>query len=190
MHVNMAVPKLSVLMAAVLLAMVLVVGWAEPALAQQSRLGFGTDIGVWTGTSDGTVFALGFNLDYYFDTAFSLGPMVLFAPSSDLTQVAFAPVARFHIQLDAVNIVPFAGFGFIHADLERQIGPFSSDPDDITYYIPLGIALEVPVSQNLAVSATVLVNLHGLDLPPVRFLPVRGDDDTSVALLFGMRFGR
>ncbi len=184
MYANPTMLKRSVLIPAILLAMVLVMGWAGPASAQENSLGFGSDIGFWAGTSDDTVFALAFNLDYYLDPAFSLGPMVLFSPSSDLTQVAFAPVARFHILLDAVNIVPFAGVGFVYADVERTVGPVRVDLNDTSYYIPLGMALEVPVTPKLSVSTTFVFNLHGL-----KFGPPAGDDDASVALMFGMRFG-
>ncbi len=184
MRVDATAPKLSICIVPILLAMILGMGWAEPAVAQEKRLGFGADVGLWAGTSDDTVFALAFNLDYYLDPAFSVGPMVLFSPSTDLTQVAFAPVARFHILLDAVSIVPFAGVGFVHADVERTVGPVPVDLDDISYYIPLGVALEVPISRKLSVSTTFMFNLHGLE-----FGPPAGDDDASVALLFGMRFG-
>ncbi len=156
---------------------------AGPALAQENRWGFGTDVGVWTGTVADERFALGFNLDYYLGQAFSVGPMVLLAPTGDLTEIAFAPVARFHIRLTHVNIVPFAGVGFVHADLERGQGPGRVDDSDTSYYIPLGLTAEVPVSPHIALAGTLLVNLHNLELDP----PV-GSDNTSVALMFGLRF--
>lgn len=156
---------------------------AAPAAAQENRFGFGTDVGVWTGTVADERFALGFNLDYYLGRAFSVGPMILLAPTGDLTEIAFAPVARFHIRLTNVNLVPFAGAGFVHADLDRGQGPGRVDTNDTSYYIPLGLTAEVPVNRNIALAATLLVNLHNLELDP----PV-GDDDTSVALMFGVRF--
>ena len=72
----------------------------------------------------------------------------------------------------------------MHADVERTVGPVPVDLHDISYYIPLGVALEVPISRKLSVSTTFMFNLHGLE-----FGPPAGDDDASVALLFGMRFG-
>lgn len=171
-------------LAAAALAVTAGLATAGPALAQESRFGFGTDLGVWTGTVADDRFALGFNLDYYLGRAFSVGPMVLLAPTGDLTEIAFAPVARFHIRLTNLNIVPFAGVGFVHADLERGQGPGRVDTNDTSYYIPLGLTAEVPVSEHIALAGTLLVNLHNLELDP----PV-GDDDTSVALMFGLRFG-
>ncbi len=171
--------RMRVILAASALAATVSLSAAGPALPQENRFGFGTDVGVWTGTVADERFALGFNLDYYLGPAFSVGPMVLLAPTGDLTEIAFAPVVRYHIRLTHLNLVPFAGVGFVHADLERG----RVDDSDTSYYIPLGLTAEVPVSEHIALAGTLLVNLHNLELDP----PV-GEDDTSVALMFGLRF--
>lgn len=171
--------RVRVTLAASALAATVSLSAAGPALPQENRFGFGTDVGVWTGTAADERFALGFNLDYYLGPAFSVGPMVLLAPTGDLTEIAFAPVVRYHIRLTHLNLVPFAGVGFVHADLERG----RVDDSDTSYYIPLGLTAEVPVSEHIALAGTLLVNLHNLELDP----PV-GEDDTSVALMFGLRF--
>jgi hypothetical protein len=77
----------------------------------QNRWGFGTDLGFTSGTVNGTVFTLGFNADYYVDRAFSVGPMLLLSPLGDLTQIAAAGVARYHLRTASLNVVPFAGIG-------------------------------------------------------------------------------
>lgn len=156
---------------------------AKDGHAQENQLGFGTDLGFISGTSDGTVFALGFNLDYYLAQAFSVGPMLLLAPAGDLTEVAVAGVARFHIPLGAIRIVPFAGLGFVHADLDRGSGAGRVDESDTSHYIPLGVTAEFPLNSNLALASTLIINLHDLDLKPGVV-----EDDVSVALLFGIRF--
>lgn len=171
--------RMRVTLAASALAATVSLSAVGPALPQENRFGFGTDVGVWTGTVADERFALGFNLDYYLGPAFSVGPMVLLAPTGDLTEIAFAPVVRYHIRLTHLNLVPFAGVGFVHADLERG----RVDDSDTSYYIPLGLTAEVPVSEHIALAGTLLVNLHNLELDP----PV-GEDDTSVALMFGLRF--
>ncbi len=175
---------LRILIVTSVLVVAVTVGGEGHGQAQENRLGFGTDLGFWAGTSNDTVFALGFNLDYFLDPAFSLGGMVLLAPTGDLTQIAFAPVGRFHINLNPVNIVPFAGFGFVNANLDRGEGPGSIDRTDTSFYIPLGATLEFPVSRKIALASTLIVNIHDLNFDP----PV-GRDQTSVALLFGFRFG-
>lgn len=83
---------------------------ASPALADDQRWGFGSDLGLTTGTVDGTVFTLGFNLDYYIDRNFSIGPMMQISPMSDLFQISFAGVGRYHFRLNnGINLCPSRG---------------------------------------------------------------------------------
>lgn len=166
-----------------LVVIALSVGTQETAQAQ-GGWGFGSDIGFWAGTVDDTVFALSFQADYYLDPAFSLGPMMLLAPTGDLTEIAFAGVARYHFRTGPFNIVPLAGIGFVHADLDRGSGPGRVDSNDTSHFIPLGLSLEYQLARKLALATTLLVNLHDLTQDPPA-----GDDRTSVALMFGMRFG-
>ncbi len=148
--------------------------------------GFGSDVGLTTGTVNNTVFTLGFNLDYYVDRNFSFGPMMLFSPPGDLFQVAFAGVGKYHIRLrNDINLVPFTGIGLIHADLGRGAGPARIDRNDTSWYIPIGLSLEYQVQRNIALASTLLVNLHDINLSP----SLRESDNTSVSLLFGIRWG-
>jgi len=183
MYERSRVTQPRVLVSMALMAIVLIGGWTAPVRAQENEWGFGTDVGFWAETADDTLFALSFNADYYFDRAFSLGPMVLFTPAGDLFQVAVAAVARYHIDLKAINVVPLAGIGFVHSELEQGQGASRVDVSDTSYYLPLGIGLEWPMTRKLAVSSTLLVNLHGLD-----FGSGVGKDGTSLAVMFGMRF--
>ncbi|MGQ0809610.1 MAG: hypothetical protein ACT4OO_00085 [Nitrospiraceae bacterium] len=156
-----------------------------PAVAQENRWGFGTDIGFLSGTTNGTVFALGVNLDYYMDRNFSFGPMMLLTPIGDLTQIALAGVAKYHLRFNnGVNLVPFAGFGLVHADLDRGSGPGRIDRNDTSHYIPLGLSLEYQLTPQVALASTLMVNLHNITLSP----PI-DDDKTSIALMFGFRWG-
>ncbi len=172
------------------LTTVIVIAWlsAVPSVlyAQepQHRWGFGTDLGFTSGTVNGTVFTLGFNADYYMDRAFSVGPMLLLSPLGDLTQIAAAGVARYHLRTGSLNVVPFAGFGLIHADLSRGSGPGRIDRNDTSWYLPIGISAEYPVNPKLAFASTLIVNLHDIN-----FQPSVEQDHTSVSLLFGIRFG-
>ena len=159
---------------------------APHAHANEHSWGFGSDLGLTTGTVDGTVFTLGFNLDYYIDRNFSVGPMMQISPTGDLFQISFAGVARYHFRLDnGINLVPFTGIGLIHADLDRGTGPGSIDRNDTSWYIPIGISLEYQATRNLALSSTFIFNLHDINLSPS--LPE--NDHTSIALLFGFHFG-
>ena len=173
--------------AAVLLA-ILAVGTgvgAPHARADEHRWGFGSDLGFTSGTVDGTVFTLAFSGDYYIDRNFSIGPMMQISPMGDLFQISFAGVGRYHFHLNnGINLVPLMGIGFIHADLDRGTGPGNIDRNDTSWYIPIGVSFEYQAAHNLALSSTLIVNLHDIDLSP----SLSENDHTSVALLFGFRF--
>jgi hypothetical protein len=151
----------------------------------EQRWGFGSDLGLTAGTVNDTVFTLGFNADYYIDRNFSVGPMMQISPMGDLFQISFAGVGRYHFRLNnGINVVPFSGIGLLHADLDRGTGPGRIDRNDTSWYIPLGVSLEYQASSNVALSSTLIVNLHDINLAP----SLSEKDSTSVALLFGFRF--
>lgn len=154
--------------------------------ADENRWGFGSDLGLTTGTVNGTVFALGFNVDYYADRNFSFGPMMQISPTGNLFQIAFAGVGKYHLRLNnGINLVPFTGIGLIHADLDRSAGPSQINRNDTSWYIPIGLSLEYQVIHNIALSSTLMVNLHDINLQPS--LPEK--DRTSISLMFGFRWG-
>jgi hypothetical protein len=157
-----------------------------PVHAEDNRWGFGSDLGFTAGTVHGTVFNLGFNVDYYPDRNFSFGPMMQITPTGDLFQISFAGVAKYHLRFDnGINVVPFTGFGLIHVGLDSGTGPGRIDDSDTSWYIPVGLSLEYQVVHNIALASTVIVNLHNIDLRP----SLREEDKTSVALMFGLRWG-
>jgi hypothetical protein len=169
---------------ALMLALVLVAA-VESAQAEDKGWGFGTDLGFITGTTNNTVFALNFQADYYVAKEFSIGPMFQWVPAGDLKQYAFAGAARYHYRVnEKFNIVPFAGIGFIHADLDRGSGPGRVDRNDTSHYIPLGVSFEYQATPRLAFSNTIMLNLHDINMSPSL-----QRDTTSVTVLFGMRFG-
>ena len=170
-----------------LLAILVVGAFVVEAYAQadENRWGFGSDLGFTAGTVNGTVFTMGFNADYYIDRNFSVGPMMQISPTGDLFQIAFAGVGRYYFRLNnGINLVPFTGIGLLHADLDRGTGPGRIDRNDTSWYIPIGVSLEYQATTNVALSSTLLVNLHDINLSP----SLRENDTTSVALLFGFRF--
>ena len=159
---------------------------APHARADEPRWGFGSGLGLTSGTVNGTVFTLAFSGDYFLDRNFSVGPMMQISPMGDLFQISFAGVARYYFRLNnGINLVPFTGIGLIHADLDRGTGPGSIDRNDTSWYIPIGASLEYQATHNIALTSTLIVNLHDIDLSP----SLSENDTTSVAVLFGFRFG-
>jgi hypothetical protein len=159
---------------------------APHAQADEPRWGFGSGLGFTSRTVNGTVFNLAFSGDYYLDRNFSVGPMMQISPMGDLFQISFAGVGRYYFRLNnGINLVPFTGIGLIHADLDRGTGPARIDRNDTSWYIPIGVSLEYQASHNLALTSTLIVNLHDINLSP----SLSENDTTSVAMLFGFRFG-
>ena len=159
---------------------------APHARADEPRWGFGSGLGLTSGTVNGTVFTLAFSGDYYLDRNFSVGPMMQISPMGDLFQISFAGVGRYYFRLNnGINLVPFTGIGLIHADLDRGTGPGRIDRNDTSWYIPIGVSLEYQAAHNIALTSTLIVNLHDINLSP----SLSEHDQKSVAMLFGFRFG-
>jgi hypothetical protein len=162
------------------------VAYAPRAQADEHRWGFGSGLGFTSGTVNGTVFNLAFSGDYFLDRNFSVGPLMQISPTGDLFQISFAGVGRYYFRLNnGINLVPFTGIGLIHADLDRGTGPARIDRNDTSWYIPIGLSLEYQATHNLALTSTLIVNLHDINLSP----SLSENDTTSVAMLFGFRFG-
>lgn len=167
------------------LALTCVAGGLESAQAQDSGWGFGTDVGFIAGTTNDTVFALNFQADYYMAREFSIGPMFQWVPTGDLKQYAFAGAFRYHYHVNyQFNIVPFAGIGLIHADLDTFRNGARIDRNDTSHYIPIGVSFEYQATPRLAFANTIMINLHDINMSPSL-----SRDATSVTVLFGMRFG-
>ncbi len=172
-------------LAAVVLVLACLAGNPDSTRAQDSGWGFGTDVGFIAGTTNDTVFALNFQADYYMAKEFSIGPMFQWVPAGDLKQYAFAGAFRYHYHAnDRFNIVPFAGIGLIHADLDTVRNGTRIDRNDTSHYIPIGVSFEYQATPRLAFSNTIMVNLHDINMSPSL-----QRDSTSVSVLFGMRFG-
>lgn len=162
-----------------------ILAFSTPARADDNRWGFGSGLGFTTGTVNNTVLTLGFNADYYVDRNFSIGPMMQITPTGDLFQIAFAGVGRYHFRFNnGINFVPYTGVGLIHADLDKGTGPSRIDRNDTSWFIPIGLSLEYQVVRNIALTSTLQVNLHEINLAPS--LPEK--DGTSITLLFGFKF--
>ena len=112
-------------------------------------------------------------------------PMMQITPTGGLFQFSLAGVGKYHVRLDnGINIVPFTGIGLLHNSLDRGTGLGRIDRSDTSWYIPIGVSLEYQFVHNVALSSTVIVNLHDIDLTP----SLTEEDKTSVALMFGFRW--
>jgi len=145
----------------------------------ESPWGFGTDIGFLTDTADDTVFSLSFQGDYYLDSKFSIGPQLIITPGGDLTQITVAGIARYHIPLGSVSLIPFGGLGFVYADYERG----RSDDNDTSYIFPFGATAAFHINRTVSLASTLIFTFQDLDLNNRR-----NSDTFNIGLLFGFRF--
>jgi hypothetical protein len=181
----MAIVNTPAILPAVILAVVLACARTQTVQAEQ-RWAVGSGLGFTAGTVDDTVLTVGANLDYFLARNFSVGPMMLITPSGSLFQISFAGVGRLHFRMhNGVSLVPFAGFGLTHADLDRGTGPGRIDRNDTSWYVPIGLSLEYPIIRHLALTSSLIVNLHDINLSP----SIPENDHTSVSLLFGLSWG-
>lgn len=153
--------------------------WASSQARAENRWGFGTDIGFLADTLDDEVFTLNFQADYYLDSNFSVGPQLMISPGGDLTQITFAGIARYHIPMGAVALIPFGGLGFVYADLERG----RVDNDDASYTFPFGITAAFQVNRTISLASTLIFTFQDIDVD--RRL---NSDNFNIGMLFGFRF--
>ena len=147
--------------------------WAE------NPWGFGTDVGFLADTVDDTIFTLSFQGDYYLDPEFSIGPQLLISPGGDLTQLTFAGIARYHIPLGSVSLIPFGGVGFVYADLDRG----RIDDSDVSYSFPFGTTAAFNITKTISLASTLIFTFQDIDIDRRR-----QNDNFNVGLLFGFRF--
>jgi hypothetical protein len=162
-----------------ILAMLYFLSLGSPSVLAENRWGLGTDIGFLADTSDDTVFTMSFQGDYYVDSQFSIGPQLLISPGGDLSQITLAGIARYHIPVGAVTLIPFGGVGFVYADLDRG----RRNDDDVSYTFPFGTTAAFPINQTISLASTLIFTFQNIDLNNRR-----SSDNFNIGMLFGFRF--
>lgn len=168
---------LKTLLAIVALLFFLMLGnspvWAE------NPCGMGIDLGFLADTVDDTMLTMNFQGDYHLNSNFSIGPQILFSPGDNLTQLTVAGVARYHIPLGSVSVVPFGGVGFVYADLDRG----GRDDNDVSYSFPFGATAAFPLNRTISLASTLIFTFQDIDLDNRK-----SSDNFNIGMLFGFRF--
>jgi len=165
------------ILAIVLLLLVLTL--SQQTVRAETPWEVGADIGFLADTVNDEVFTLSFQGDYYLDSKISVGPQLLFTPGGDLTQITLAGIARYHIPLGAVSIIPFGGLGFVYADYD----PGRRDDDDWSYSFPMGATAAFSISRSVSLASTFIMTFQDIDLNNRS-----NSDNFNVGLLFGFRY--
>ena len=144
----------------------------------ESPWGLGVGLGFLADTVDDTMLTMSFQGDYYLNSKFSIGPQLLFSPGEDLTQLTVAGVARYHIPLGAVSVVPFGGIGFVYADFDR-----GGTDDDVSYSFPIGATAAFHINRTVSLASTLIFTFQDIDLDNRR-----NNDNFNIGMLFGFHF--
>lgn len=134
-------------------------------------------IGFLGNTPDSTAFTLNLNADYFLMPQLSIGPLVQFAFTSDLFQVGTSGQVKYWFSLPGVDsrlkLNVQGGIGFLYADRFKS---------DASWLIPIGVGLDYALNNNLALTATFLLNFTDVETG-------RGSDASAMpGLTFGVRF--
>lgn len=162
-----------------IIALFLFLSLSNPEARAENPWGFGTDIGFLADTANDTVFTMSFQGDYYVDSAFSIGPQLMISPGGDFTQVSLSGIARYHIPLGAVSLIPFGGLGFVYADLDRG----RIDDNDASYILPFGVTAAFQINKTTSLASTLIFTLQDLEIDNRR-----ENDNFNIGLLFGFHF--
>ncbi len=157
----------------------------RPAAKQNTgKLALGADLGLQAGTADDEVaFAIGLNADYYLDQHFSLGPLLQFGFTGDLTQVGLSAQAKYTFDLPRIpELKPHlqGGLGFIHVDIDC-VQP--CDDSDTGFLVPFGGGFELELSKNLLVGTTLLLNFNDTEVTAQRI----NGGNLFMSWFFGLR---
>jgi hypothetical protein len=161
-----------------IIALLLILMLGNPPVWAENPWGLGIDLGFLADTVDDTMLTMSFQGDYYLDSKFSIGPQLVFSPGDDLTQLTVAGIARYHIPLGAVSVVPFGGLGFVYADLDR-----GRTDDDVSYSFPFGATAAFHINRTISLASTLIFTFQDLDLDNRK-----NSDNFNIGLLFGFRF--
>ena len=144
---------------------------AQQPTASKQRTGglsVGMNLGLQSGTADDdTALALVFNADYYLDQHFSLGPLLQFGFTGDLSQFGMSAQAKYTFDLPRVpELKPHlqGGLGFLHMDMDRPPIPAGGEDSDLGFLVPFGGGFELELSRNLLVGTTLLLNFTDADI--------------------------
>ena len=151
----------------------------NPSVWAENPWGMGIDLGFLADTVDDTIITMNFQGDYYLDSKFSIGPQLLLSPNDNLTQLTFAGVARYHIPLGTIRVIPFGGVGFVYADLDRG----DVDDNDMSYSFPLGATAAFQINQTISIASTLIFTFQDIDLDNRK-----NSDNFNIGMLFGFRF--
>jgi hypothetical protein len=137
--------------------------------------------GAWTGgaavgflgnTADRTAFAMNLNVERFINRSFSVGPLLQFGVTPNLTEIGVSGQLKYWISLSRnLRFTVQGGLGFMHTDLGEG---------DTTLLIPIGAGFDYSLNRSVSATATFLLDFTPTDL--------KSRPNTMPGLTFGLRF--
>jgi len=139
--------------------------------------------GVWTGgaavgflgnTPDATAFAMNLNVERFFNRNFSVGPLLQFGVTGDMTQIGASGQVKYWMPLSReLKLTAQGGVGFVHNDFRGN---------ETSFLIPIGVGFDYALSRQVSGTATFLLNITDIDTG------FNNHHHVMPGLTFGLRF--
>lgn len=149
-------------------------GCADAAEPSPGAWTGGAGVGFLGNTADGTAFAVNMNVERFINRSFSVGPLLQFGVTGDLTQVGVSGQVKYWMDLSkGLKLTAQGGLGFVHTDFRGS---------DTSFLIPIGVGFDYALNRNVSATATFLLNLTDIDTG------VGARPHVMPGLTFGFRF--
>src|SRR5262249_58042700 len=115
----------------------------------------GAAVGFLGNTPDTTAFAMNLNVERFFNRNFSVGPLLQFGVTGDMTQIGASGQVKYWMPLSReLKLTAQGGVGFVHNDFRGN---------ETSFLIPIGVGFDYALSRQVSGTATFLLNITDID---------------------------
>jgi len=121
-------------------------GYAEAAEPTPGAWTGGAALGFLGNTDDRTAFAMNLNVERFLNRSFSVGPLLQFGVTGNLTQIGVSGQVKYWVNLSkALKLTAQGGLGFMHTDVPGS---------GTSLLVPLGVGFDYALNRNVSATAT------------------------------------
>jgi len=148
-------------------------GYAEAAEPTPGAWTGGAALGFLGNTDDRTAFAMNLNVERFLNRSFSVGPLLQFGVTGNLTQIGVSGQVKYWLNLSkALKLTAQGGLGFMHTDVPGS---------GTSLLVPLGVGFDYALNRNVSATATFLLNFTDINTSVT-------SPHVMPGLTFGLRF--
>jgi hypothetical protein len=131
------------------------VGYSEAAEPAPGAWTGGAAVGFLGNTADSTAFAMNLNVERFINRSFSVGPLLQFGVTGNMTQIGGSGQVKYWMPLSReLKLTAQGGVGFVHNDFRGS---------ETSFLIPIGVGFDYALSRNVSATATFLLNITDVD---------------------------